>query len=182
MNKLITFTLSIIISFFSISMSFSEDNYPNTSIAIIDLNLIFSESNAAKDATKQYESIQKNVEKEIVASDKDMLDEKNKLIEQKSVIAPEAFELKAEDYEKKLQNYQIERQNKLRKLDGIIQKARSEILANVSPILESISKEIGVTVILEKNTVLLSANNMDITSDVIKRLNKVFPKIKVSLD
>ena len=111
-----------------------------------------------------------------------MLEDRNKLIEQQSIIAPEAFELKAKDYEKKLQDYQVDKQNKLRKLEGILQKARNEILENVKPILEDLSKELGVTVILEKNSVLLSANNMDITDDVIKKLNKKLPKIKVTLD
>mgnify|MGYP006063033941 FL=1 len=160
----------------------ANENYPNTSIAIVDLNLILSDSKAAKDATKQFETIQKNTEEEIIASDKTMLEERNKLIEQQSVIAPEAFELKAKDYEKKLQNYQSEKQNKLRNLEGVLQKARNEILENVKPILEELSKELGVTVILEKNSVLLSATNMDITENVIKKLNKELPKIKVSLD
>lgn len=158
------------------------DTYPNTSIAIVDLNLILSESKAAKGATKDFEKIQKDTESEIVESDKVMLDERNKLIEQQSVIAPEAFEIKAKDYEKKLQNYQSEKQNKLRKLEGILQNARNEILEMVKPILEDLSKELGVTVILEKNSVLLSATNMDITDEVIKKLNKELPKIKVSLD
>jgi Skp family chaperone for outer membrane proteins len=83
---------------------------------------------------------------------------------------------------KKLQNYQVEKQNKLRNLEGALQKARNEILESVKPILEELSKELGVTVILEKNSVLLSATNMDITEDVIKKLNKSLPKIKVSLD
>tara|TARA_Y100000389_G_scaffold92621_1_gene89384 strand:+ start:405 stop:959 length:555 start_codon:yes stop_codon:yes gene_type:complete len=162
--------------------TYANENYPNTSIAIVDLNLILSESKSAKDATKQFETIQKNTEDEIIASDKEMLEERNKLIEQQSVIAPEAFELKAKDYEKKLQNYQVEKQNKLRKLEGVLQSARNEILENVKPILEELSKELGVTVILEKNSVLLSATNMDITENVIKKLNKELPKIKVSLD
>ena len=156
--------------------------YPNTSIAIVDLNLILSESKAAKAATNDFEKIQKDTESEIVESDKLMLEERNKLIEQQSVIAPEAFEVKAQDYEKKLQNYQAEKQNKLRKIEGVLQKARNEILENVKPILEELSKELGVTVILEKNSVLLSATNMDITDEVIKKLNKELPKIKVSLD
>ena len=158
------------------------DTYPNTSIAIVDLNLILSDSKAAKAATKDFEKIQKDTESEIVESDKLMLEERNKLIEQQSVIAPEAFEVKAQDYEKKLQNYQVEKQNKLRNLEGVLQKARNEILENVKPILEELSKELGVTVILEKNSVLLSATNMDITDEVIKKLNKELPKIKVSLD
>ena len=158
------------------------DTYPNTSIAIVDLNLILSDSKAAKAATKDFEKIQKDTESEIVESDKLMLEERNKLIEQQSVIAPEAFEVKAQDYEKKLQNYQVEKQNKLRNLEGVLQKARNEILEKVKPILEELSKELGVTVILEKNSVLLSATNMDITDEVIKKLNKELPKIKVSLD
>ena len=158
------------------------DTYPNTSIAIVDLNLILSESKAAKDATKQFEKIQSDTEAEIIESDKSMLDERNKLIEQQSVIAPEAFEIKAKDYEKKLQNYQSEKQNKLRKLEGTLQNARNVILEEVKPILENLSKELGVTVILEKNSVLLSATNIDITDEVIKKLNKELPKIKVSLD
>ncbi len=181
-NNKITYAITILILTLSTSGIFANENYPNTSIAIVDLNLILSDSKAAKNATKQFEVIQKDTEDEIIASDKKMLEERNKLIEQQSVIAPEAFELKAKDYENKLQNYQLEKQNKLRKLEGILQKARNKILEEVKPILEELSKELGVTVILEKNSVLLSATNMDITDNVIKKLNKELPKIKVSLD
>ena len=63
-----------------------------------------------------------------------------------------------------------------------MQKARNENLEKVQPILEELSKELGCTVSLEKNSVLLSATTMDITDEVIKKLNKELPKIKVSLD
>ena len=180
-NKKIYITALFVLTLLISNVSANE-NYPNTSIAIVDLNLILSDSKAAKNATKQFEEIQKDTEDEIIVSDKKMLEERNKLIEQQSVIAPEAFEQKAKDYEKKLQTYQVEKQNKLRKLEGVLQKARNEILEIVKPILEELSKELGVTVILEKNSVLLSATNMDITENVIKKLNKELPKIKVSLD
>tara|TARA_B110000459_G_scaffold150710_1_gene164377 strand:- start:225 stop:779 length:555 start_codon:yes stop_codon:yes gene_type:complete len=179
-NKIFQLTFLVMISFGFNSLA--ETAYPNTSIAIVDLNLILSDSKAAINATKQFEAFQKSTEDEILASDEKMLDERNKLIEQQSVIAPEAFELKAKDYEKKLQTYQVKKQEKLRKLEGVLQKARNEILESVKPILEDLSKELGVTVILEKNSVLLSASNMDITETVIKKLNKKLPKIKVSLD
>jgi Skp family chaperone for outer membrane proteins len=180
-KKIIT-TLIISFAISICNFSFAETSYPNTSIAIIDLNLILTDSKAAKSATKQFEEIQKETEAEVIKSDKNMLEERNKLIEQQSVIAPEAFELKAKDYEQKLQAYQVEKQKKLGKLEGALQKARNEILEYVKPILETLSQEMGVTVILEKNSVLLSANNMDLTEDVIKLLNKELPKLKVTLD
>ena len=52
----IVFTLVLLSSFNSIA----ETNYPNTSIAVVDLNLILSDSKAAKNATKQFEEIQKS--------------------------------------------------------------------------------------------------------------------------
>ena len=183
MNKIKKILTIIVITIvFTPYLIANADIYPNTSIAIIDLNLILSDSKAAKNATKQFEQIQKKTEDEIIESDKKMLSEREKLIEQQSVIAPEAFEIKAKDYEKKLQNYQVEKQNKLRKLEGALQNARNEILENVKPILEEIGSEMGVTIILEKNSVILSDTGMDITKDVIKKLNKELPKIKVTLD
>ena len=53
---------------------------------------------------------------------------------------------------------------------------------NLKPILENISETKGITVILEKGTVLLNAETMDITDEVIKTLNKNLPKIEVSLE
>jgi Skp family chaperone for outer membrane proteins len=180
-NKKVFLILLLISTFIGLS-SYADESYPNTSIAVVDLNVILTDSKAAIDATKQFEILQKSTEDELIKSDKEMLEERNKLLEQQSVIAPEAFELKAKDYENKLQNYQIEKQNKLRNLEGVLQKARNENLQGIKPILEDISKELGVTVILEKNSVLLSATNMDITKSVIKKLNKELPKVKVSID
>ena len=97
-------------------------------------------------------------------------------------MAPEAFEIKVSDFEKKVQSFQIERQEKLRKLDLMVQSARAKILDEVKPIINDYAKELGITVILEKNAVVMSADDMDMTDQVIKILNKNLPKIKVKLE
>ena len=97
-------------------------------------------------------------------------------------MAPEAFEVKVADFEKKVQSYQIERQEKLRSLDQMVQKARAQILEEVKPIIKDYSDQLGITVILEKNAVIMSADDMDMTDQVIKILDKNLPKIKVKLE
>ena len=80
MRKLIkTFYLFVFILFLT-GINVNADTYPNTSIAIVDLNLILSESKAAKAATKDFEKIQQETESKIVETDKSMLEERNKLI------------------------------------------------------------------------------------------------------
>ena len=105
--------LLILLIFFSTNLF--ADQYPNTSIGIIDINKVLTESKAAIDATKQIEKIQKESEEESKNEDEQIIKEREKLIEQQSVMAPEAFEVKVADFEKKVQSYQIARQEKLRK-------------------------------------------------------------------
>ena len=172
----------ILLTLLFFSLNVFADQYPNTSIGIIDINKVLTESKAAIDATKQIEKIQKNSEEESKSEDDLIIKERERLIEQQSVMAPEAFEIKVADFEKKVQTYQIERQEKLRKLDQMVQIARAKILEEVKPIINEYAKELGITVILEKNAVIMSADEMDMTDQVIKILNKNLPKIKVELE
>ena len=97
-------------------------------------------------------------------------------------MAPAAFDEKRKEYENKVQNYNVTRQEKLMSVDRIVSESRNEVLNALKPILEEISNEKGITVLLEKNSVLLNAENMDITDEALKALNKKLPSIKVAAD
>ena len=58
MKQFYLLTIFLILTCFNVH----AETYPNTSIAIVDLNLILSESKAAKAATKDFEQIQKDTE------------------------------------------------------------------------------------------------------------------------
>ena len=68
------------------------------------------------------------------------------------------------------------------KIDELIAISRNDILNAIKPILEEISNEKGITIILEKTSIMLNAEKMDITNEALKRLNKSLPNIKVSRD
>ena len=178
-NKKSFFSLMVFMTITTFSIG---DNYPNTSIGVLDLNKVLLDAKAAKKAAEEIDKIAQDMEKELIVSDERMINEQNKLIEAQSIMAPEAFELKRKEYEEKVQNYNIERQNKLIAVEKLVESSRNEILDSLKPILEEMSDTKGITVILEKGTVLLNAETMDITDDVIKALNKQLPKIEVSLE
>ena len=157
-------------------------DYPNTSIGVIDINKILAEANAAVEAAEEIEKIAIEKENEIKSSDEEIIKEQNLLIESQSIMAPEAFEAKRIEYESKIQTYNSERQSKLMKIDELIAISRNDILNAIKPILEEISNEKGITIILEKTSIMLNAEKMDITNEALKRLNKSLPNIKVSRD
>ena len=153
--------------------------YPDTNVGVVDLNYILSESDAAVDAAKQIENIAKQIEEEITNSDQSLIDEQNELIESQQIMAPAAFDEKRKEYENKVENYNIIRQEKLMSVDRIVSESRNEVLNALKPILEDISNDKGITILLEKNSVLLNAENMDITQEALKILNKKLPSIEV---
>jgi len=157
----------------------SHADYPNTSIGVIDLNYILAEAKAAKNAAEQIEDLAIKIENEVQESDEALIEEQNKLIESQAVMAPAVFEEKRKEYEKKVQNYNISRQEKLLSIDKMISESRNDVLNALKPILEEISNDKGITVLLEKNSVLLNADNMDITEEALKKLNKELPKLEV---
>ena len=171
-----------IIIFIFILPSVLMADYPNTSIGVIDINKILSDSDAAIAAAEDIEKIALEIESEIKSSDEDIIKEQNSLIESQSIMAPEAFESKRIEYENKVQKYNNERQSKLMKIDELIAISRNDILNAIKPILEEISNEKGITIILEKTSIMLNAEKMDITNEVLKRLNKSLPSINVSRD
>ena len=154
--------------------------YPDTNVGVVDLNYILSESDAAVDAAKQIENIAKQIEEEIKNSDQNLIDEQNELIESQQIMAPAAFDEKRKEYEKKVENYNITRQEKLMSVDKILSESRNEVLNALKPILEEISNDKGITILLEKNSVLLNAENMDMTEEALKILNKKLPSIEVA--
>ena len=174
-TKLILFSIFL---FLIPSISFSD--YPNTSIGVIDLNKILAEADAAVGASEQIEEIAKEIEGEIKKSDEEIIKEQNLLIESQAIMAPEAFETKRKEYEIKVQKYNAERQSKLLKIDELIALSRNDVLNALKPILEEISNQKGITILLEKGSVMLNADKMDITDEVLKKLNREFPELKVS--
>ena len=156
--------------------------YPDTIVGVVDLNYILSESDAAVDAAKKIENIAQQIEDEIKNSDQSLIDEQNELIESQQIMAPAAFDEKRKEYENKVQNYNVTRQEKLTSIDRIVAESRNKVLNALKPILEEISNENGITILLEKNSVLLNAENMDITEAALKILNKKLPSIEVSIN
>ena len=165
---------------FTISPLYAD--YPDTTVGVVDLNYILSEAKAAKDAAEQIEKIAIQIEEEIKASDQNLIDEQNELVESQQIMAPAAFDEKRKEYEKKIQNYNVTRQEKLMSIDLLLADTRNNVLNALKPILEDLSNEKGITILLEKNSVLLNAENMDITDEALKILNKELPNIKVSLN
>ena len=59
-------------------------------------------------------------------------------------------------------------------------KAKNELLRNLNPILEKYMKERKIRIVLDKKSILLADENLNITKDIMKILNQKLKSIKLN--
>ena len=75
---------------------------------------------------------------------------------------------------------QKERNNILEQVSKQRTKARNELLKNLNPILKDYMKEKKIRIVLDKKSILLADENLNITNDIMKLLNQKLKSIKLN--
>lgn len=165
--------------------AFAEDAKPaavTPSIAVVNIQEIMKDSTAAKSVREQLEAKQKDFQAEITKKEEDLKKEDQELGKQKSVLSKEAFEKKATEFRKKAAEMQKEVQSKKALLDSGFENALNDIQKSVSDVISELAKEKGFNVAIPSSQILYSDPKMDISKEVLDRLNKKLPKVTVKFE
>ena len=118
--------------------------------------------------------------KNLEEKEKKIQDEERKIIQQKKLISPDEYKKKVSDLRKKVSSLQSERNKLLENISKERSKARKELLKNLNPILSDYMKENNVRMIIDRKSILLADENLDITDEIISILNKKLTSIKIN--
>lgn len=159
----------------------AEDAKP-LSVAVINIQQIMSDSTAAKSVREQLESKQKAFQAEITKKEESLQKEDQELAKQKAVLAKDAFEKKAVEFRKKAAEVQKEVQSKKALLDSGFEQALGDIQKAVNEVIADLAKEKGYTLVVPTSQILYADNSMDVSKEVLDRLNKKLPKVSVKFE
>ena len=146
----------------------------------IDFKYVLNQSDAGKKAQTYLKKSLNDGIKKIQAKEKSIQEEENKIIKQKKVISAEEYKKQVTSLRKKVLALQKER-NQL--LEGVAKQrttARNELLKNLNPIIKEYMQKNNVRVVLDKKSLLLADENLDITKEIIGILNKKLKSIKLN--
>ena len=138
----------------------------------------FSDINSALSSLKSLPNRFENI-KNIQDKQKSIQEEEKKIIQQKKVIKPEEYKKKVKDLRLKVSNLQKERNSLVENVSKQRTKARNELLKNLNPIIEAYMKEKKIRMVIDKKSLLLADQNLDITKDIIGLLNKKLKSINI---
>ncbi|MEC7831286.1 MAG: OmpH family outer membrane protein, partial [Pseudomonadota bacterium] len=157
--------------------SYAEKVKAAEDILFINLQYIVGQSKAGSSLREQSEELNSeiiNLRDEITKS----LQEKGKKLEdERTLLSPEVFQERADELRKEAEEKQNELNVRLQKIQQAIQRASNSIDSVISPILTEIVNEKGAKMLLERQTLLFADPKLDVSAEVIKKLNRRLPKI-----
>ena len=150
-------------------------------VLIVNLQYVVSQSKSGVSLRKQSEGLNKEVIELRDEVSNDLQAKGKKLEEDKTLLAPEVFQERLNSLQTEAESKQQELQTKVQKIQEAIQRASASIDSVMSPILPEIVNEKGAKILLDRQAILFGDPKLDISAEVVKRLNKRLPDIKVTI-
>ena len=147
---------------------------------IVDFKYVLNESKAGKEAQIYLKKKLDNGIKNLKAKEKSIQEEEKKIIQQKKVISAEEYKKQVKALREKVSSLQTQRNNLLDTVAKQRSKARAELLKTLNPIIKNYMKENTVRLVLEKKSILLADENLNITEEITGLLNKKLKSIKLN--
>lgn len=148
-------------------------------VAVLDVQSILRDAKAVRSIRDQVTEIGASFEKEI-QKERDSIRTKNQeLARQRTILAPEAFAEKRREFEQRVVEVQRLVQKRQRELDISRNEAMSKVNSSYVEIVSKIAQERNLALILKKSQTAYTVKTLDITQDVLSRLDKKLPTVKV---
>lgn len=173
------FALLLICSFFILAQSYSAQ--AQSKIAVVDLQELLSQSDAAKSLQTQFEEKRQEFQEDFSTKERDLLDQRQALAEQQKTLSEDEFIVKREEFETSFREVQDKVQEKKRLLDDAIAKSVNLLRGEILKIVSNIADENDYDIVLPKQNVLMLDKNNNITPQVMERLNASLKTLDLKL-
>ena len=174
MNKLKKLILVVFIS------SFFNQNISAELPYYLDFKFILNESTAGKKAQIDLKKKLENGLKELNKIEQNLQSDEKKIIAQKKIISEEEYKKKVKELRQKVINLQKNKKNLLDTVGKQRSKARSELLKNLNPVIKDYMQEKKIRYVMDKKSLILADESLDITQDIIKKLNDKIKSVKLN--
>jgi len=155
---------------------------PPSIIAVIDSQRVNREAAALKNARQQLEQFRFSFQSEIAKEEEKLRAEEQEIARQRSVLAPEAFEQRRQAFQAKVIDLQKRIQERSQSLEKMLNGVREQVTVQVIEILKGLAAERGFNMVLDRAQVqIFIGDSIDITPEVLKRLDQRLPTVKVNL-
>lgn len=147
----------------------------SSKIGVLDLRRCIQESNEGRrvyeDLKKKHEALQADLDKK----QQELLDMQQEIEKQSLMLSMDAKENRQKEFEKKKRDLTYLAQDLQEEMKIAENNANIEMLKIIHEVASMVAKEKGLDIITERNGVIYVADDIDISDEVIKEINKLKP-------
>lgn len=146
---------------------------------VIDMARIMKESNAAQGIFKELETKRSEYEKQIKSQEDNLRKAEQDIIAKKAKMSEDEFNKSRKEFEDKLLAAQKMVQDRKQTLDKAYADSVGKLRAESAKITAAVAKERGYTAVITQDAVVLAEPELDVTDEVVKRLNASVKNIPI---
>lgn len=151
-------------------------------IAVIRMDAIQNDANVLKDLRKQKEALEEKLRDELTREQKTLEKEKTEIEKSQDVLSRDALQRRVIDYQNRVTKLQRDLAERAQAIEIAYQKTLNDIQAkHLDPIIEGTIAKKKLSLVIDGRFARMgaAAQNLDITDEVIKALNKKVSKVKM---
>jgi Skp family chaperone for outer membrane proteins len=153
----------------------------DSSIAIIDTQLLLEKAEAAKSARQQIEKLRADIMLSMGAEQQEIRQMGQALAKDRASLGEEVFQQRMRDVMQKNSDYQRSVQERQHKLDAASRAAAQKVEVVVHEIVDEFKKERNYALVVVRSATMGKPTVPDITQDVLGRLDRRMPTVEVTL-
>jgi Skp family chaperone for outer membrane proteins len=149
-------------------------------VAVLDVQRILREAKAMKNIRDQVSQLRKTYQQEIEANQADLRSENEDLRRKRSILSSDAFDEERRKFDQKVADVQRLVQSRNQQLDRANAEAVIEVQKVYNQIVLELANERSYGLIFRKSATIVVHPPIEVTPEVLARLDKRLPAVKVT--
>ena len=149
-------------------------------IITVDVQQILRDSLVAKDVQAQMDQRTDRYTKEVSSQENDLQKTQDELEQERTKLAPDAFNTRMREFQQRYDALDSRVQTTRQALQQSYNDAMTKVENTALQIIADIAAERKANLVVAKAAVLFEAQELDITQEVIKRLDNKLPKVDLA--
>ena len=148
-------------------------------IGVVNMDMVLQQSIATKTLKSKIDKKRKEYQEVIKKRGKKLQDFQQEVIKQQDSMKKEELTAKKKLFQQKVISAQRDTQEEIKNIDMAVAESLKELRKKAVMIVADIAKERNLDIVLSHQQVIIANKNIDITKDVLERLNKNVKSIPI---
>lgn len=158
----------------------AAQQHPAAVIAVMDSQQILRDAKAGQSVAKQIEQYANTFQGVVKREEEALRQRQQELRKQSAILAPDVLEQKRQELQQSFSDAQRMIQDRRIGIDKTRQEALEVIKQQILEIIEELQKERSFNLVLDRSAYSWRSPELDITQDIVGRLDKRLPSVKVA--